>query len=53
MTPRRRYLYWLSRRADEGTATKLDVASAQDGIHYMLTIASPSSGYLVTRHGDL
>jgi chitinase len=26
---------------------KLDHASAQDGIHYMLTIAAPSSGYLL------
>jgi len=26
---------------------KLDAASAQDGIHYMLTIAAPSSGYLL------
>jgi chitinase len=26
---------------------KLDAASAQDGKHYMLTVASPSSGYLL------
>lgn len=26
---------------------KLDVASAQDGVHYMLTIAAPSSAYLL------
>ncbi|MBY6196266.1 chitinase C-terminal domain-containing protein [Vibrio hangzhouensis] len=26
---------------------KLDVASSQDGVHYMLTIAAPSSGYLL------
>ncbi|PTC06949.1 chitodextrinase [Vibrio mediterranei] len=26
---------------------KLDAVSAQDGVHYMLTIAAPSSGYLL------
>ncbi len=47
MEPRRRYLWASYQELMKVLRKKLDNASAQDGIHYMLTIAAPSSGYLL------
>ncbi|MGF1723792.1 chitinase C-terminal domain-containing protein [Photobacterium nomapromontoriensis] len=47
MEPRRQYLWASYQALMKVLREKLDVASAQDGIHYMLTIAAPSSGYLL------
>lgn len=47
MEPRRRYLWASYQELMKVLRNKLDRASAQDGIHYMLTIAAPSSGYLL------
>ncbi len=47
MEPRRAYLWASYQKLMKVLREKLDAASAEDGIHYMLTIASPSSGYLL------
>ncbi|MGR5267750.1 chitinase C-terminal domain-containing protein [Vibrio astriarenae] len=47
MEPRRAYLWASYQELMKVLREKLDAASAQDGIHYMLTIAAPSSGYLL------
>lgn len=47
MEPRRPYLWASYQELMKVLREKLDVASAQDGVHYMLTIAAPSSGYLL------
>ncbi|PHJ43407.1 glycosyl hydrolase family 18 protein [Vibrio sp. PID17_43] len=47
MEPRRPYLWASYQELMKVLREKLDVASNQDGIHYMLTIAAPSSGYLL------
>ncbi|UTZ33121.1 chitinase [Vibrio campbellii] len=47
MEPRRPYLWASYQVLMKVLREKLDAASAQDGIHYMLTIAAPSSGYLL------
>lgn len=47
MEPRRQYLWASYQELMKVLREKLDVASAQDGHHYMLTIAAPSSGYLL------
>ncbi|MGR5062315.1 chitinase C-terminal domain-containing protein [Photobacterium sp. DNB22_13_2] len=47
MEPRRAYLWASYQELMKVLRQKLDNASAQDGIHYMLTIAAPSSGYLL------
>ncbi|MEZ8742474.1 glycosyl hydrolase family 18 protein [Photobacterium swingsii] len=47
MEPRRAYLWASYQELMKVLRQKLDKASAQDGIHYMLTIAAPSSGYLL------
>ncbi|MDW2021089.1 MULTISPECIES: chitinase C-terminal domain-containing protein [unclassified Vibrio] len=47
MEPRRKYLWASYQELMKVLREKLDAASAQDGIHYMLTIAAPSSGYLL------
>ncbi len=47
MEPRRKYLWASYQELMKVLREKLDAASAQDGTHYMLTIASPSSGYLL------
>lgn len=47
MEPRRPYLWASYQELMKVLREKLDAASAQDGIHYMLTIAAPSSGYLL------
>ncbi|OAN17653.1 chitinase [Photobacterium jeanii] len=47
MEPRRPYLWASYQELMKVLRQKLDHASAQDGIHYMLTIAAPSSGYLL------
>ncbi|EHD0127910.1 chitinase C-terminal domain-containing protein [Vibrio alginolyticus] len=47
MEPRRQYLWASYQELMKVLREKLDAASAQDGIHYMLTIAAPSSGYLL------
>ncbi|CAE6926146.1 protein contain chitin-binding domain type 3 [Vibrio sp. B1REV9] len=47
MEPRRPYLWASYQELMKVLREKLDVASSQDGIHYMLTIAAPSSGYLL------
>ncbi|PSU34218.1 chitinase C-terminal domain-containing protein [Photobacterium lutimaris] len=47
MEPRRAYLWASYQELMKVLRHKLDNASAQDGIHYMLTIAAPSSGYLL------
>lgn len=47
MEPRRAYLWASYQVLMKVLREKLDNASAQDGVHYMLTIASPSSGYLL------
>lgn len=47
MEPRRAYLWASYQELMKVLRQKLDQASAQDGIHYMLTIAAPSSGYLL------
>ncbi|MGD8110307.1 chitinase C-terminal domain-containing protein [Vibrio sp. TRT 17S01] len=47
MEPRRPYLWASYQELMKVLRNKLDAASAQDGIHYMLTIAAPSSGYLL------
>ncbi|MGR5243445.1 chitinase C-terminal domain-containing protein [Vibrio sp. PNB23_22_6] len=47
MEPRRPYLWASYQELMRVLREKLDVASNQDGIHYMLTIAAPSSGYLL------
>ncbi|MCJ2378240.1 glycosyl hydrolase family 18 protein [Vibrio sp. ZSDZ34] len=44
---RRRYLMASYKVLMKTLREKLDRVSAQDGIHYMLTIAAPSSGYLL------
>ncbi|NLS13301.1 chitinase [Vibrio sp. SM6] len=47
MEPRRQYLWASYQELMKVLREKVDQASAQDGIHYMLTIAAPSSGYLL------
>ncbi|MDV5169152.1 chitinase C-terminal domain-containing protein [Photobacterium rosenbergii] len=47
MEPRRAYLWASYQELMKVLRQKLDQASAQDGVHYMLTIAAPSSGYLL------
>lgn len=47
MEPRRQYLWASYQELMKVLREKLDVASAQDNHHYMLTIAAPSSGYLL------
>ncbi|WP_394252186.1 chitinase C-terminal domain-containing protein [Vibrio profundi] len=47
MEPRRQYLWASYQVLMKVLREKLDAASAQDGTHYMLTIAAPSSGYLL------
>lgn len=47
MEPRRPYLWASYQELMKVLRQKLDAASAQDGTHYMLTIAAPSSGYLL------
>ncbi|EIO3907748.1 chitinase C-terminal domain-containing protein [Vibrio vulnificus] len=47
MEPRRAYLWASYQELMRVLRQKLDQASAQDGVHYMLTIAAPSSGYLL------
>ncbi|MCR9421079.1 chitinase C-terminal domain-containing protein [Vibrio sp. RM-69-4] len=47
MEPRRAYLWASYQELMKVLRQKLDQASAQDGHHYMLTIAAPSSGYLL------
>ncbi|MGF1834675.1 chitinase C-terminal domain-containing protein [Photobacterium sanguinicancri] len=47
MEPRRAYLWASYQELMKVLRQKLDNASAQDGTHYMLTIAAPSSGYLL------
>ncbi|NOH72755.1 chitinase [Vibrio pectenicida] len=47
MEPRRKHLWASYQELMKVLRNKLDKASAQDGIHYMLTIAAPSSGYLL------
>ncbi|MDV6250287.1 chitinase C-terminal domain-containing protein [Vibrio sp. EA2] len=47
MEPRRAYLWASYQELMKVLREKLDAASAQDGVHYMLTIAAPSSGYLL------
>ncbi|KGK11960.1 chitinase [Vibrio navarrensis] len=47
MEPRRKYLWASYQELMRVLREKLDQASAQDGHHYMLTIAAPSSGYLL------
>lgn len=47
MEPRRAYLWASYQELMRVLRDKLDRASAQDGQHYMLTIAAPSSGYLL------
>ncbi|MGR5147158.1 chitinase C-terminal domain-containing protein [Photobacterium alginatilyticum] len=47
MEPRRQYLWASYQELMKVLRQKLDQASAQDGMHYMLTIAAPSSGYLL------
>ncbi|NVD07871.1 chitinase [Vibrio sp. JPW-9-11-11] len=47
MEPRRQYLWASYQELMKVLREKLDAASAQDGQHYMLTIAAPSSGYLL------
>ncbi|KGY10510.1 chitinase C-terminal domain-containing protein [Vibrio sinaloensis] len=47
MEPRRPYLWASYQELMKVLREKLDAASAQDGVHYMLTIAAPSSGYLL------
>ncbi|MGF1737655.1 chitinase C-terminal domain-containing protein [Photobacterium satsumensis] len=47
MEPRRAYLWASYQELMKVLRQKLDSASSQDGIHYMLTIAAPSSGYLL------
>ncbi len=44
MEPRRAYLWASYQELMRVLREKLDQASAQDGHHYMLTIAAPSSG---------
>ncbi|SKA51643.1 chitinase C-terminal domain-containing protein [Enterovibrio nigricans] len=47
MEPRRAYLWASYQELMKVLREKVDRASEQDGIHYMLTIAAPSSGYLL------
>ncbi|MGF1696390.1 glycosyl hydrolase family 18 protein [Vibrio lamellibrachiae] len=47
MEPRRQYLWASYQELMKVLRQKLDQESAQDGVHYMLTIAAPSSGYLL------
>ena len=47
MEPRRPYLWASYQELMRVLREKIDLASAQDTHHYMLTIASPSSGYLL------
>ncbi|MGF1703769.1 glycosyl hydrolase family 18 protein [Photobacterium makurazakiensis] len=47
MEPRRPHLWASYQVLMKVLREKLDSASATDGIHYMLTIAAPSSGYLL------
>ncbi|CCN73376.1 chitinase C-terminal domain-containing protein [Vibrio nigripulchritudo] len=47
MEPRRAYLWASYQELMKVLRQKVDQASAQDGHHYMLTIAAPSSGYLL------
>ncbi len=47
MEPRRQYLWASYQELMKVLREKLDHASATDGVHYMLTIAAPSSGYLL------
>ncbi len=47
MEPRRAYLWASYQELMKVLRNKLDQASAQDGVHYLLTIAAPSSGYLL------
>ncbi|MGF1688645.1 glycosyl hydrolase family 18 protein [Photobacterium japonica] len=47
MEPRRPYLWASYQELMKVLREKLDAVSARDGQHYMLTIAAPSSGYLL------
>ncbi|MCK6263617.1 chitinase C-terminal domain-containing protein [Vibrio sp. ZSDE26] len=47
MEPRRQYLWASYQVLMKVLREKIDQASAFDGKHYMLTIAAPSSGYLL------
>ncbi len=47
MEPRRKYLWASYQELMKVLRDKIDRASEQDNHHYMLTIASPSSGYLL------
>ncbi|WP_375748626.1 chitinase C-terminal domain-containing protein [Vibrio sp. HN007] len=47
MEPRRAYLWASYQELMKVLREKIDRASAQDGHHYMLTIAAPSSAYLL------
>ncbi|USH01349.1 chitinase C-terminal domain-containing protein [Grimontia kaedaensis] len=47
MEPRRQYLWASYQELMRVLREKVDIASEQDGHHYMLTIAAPSSGYLL------
>lgn len=47
MEPRRPYLWASYQELMRVLREKIDIASEQDGHHYMLTIAAPSSGYLL------
>ncbi|CZF86196.1 chitinase C-terminal domain-containing protein [Grimontia marina] len=47
MEPRRPYLWASYQELMRVLREKVDIASEQDGHHYMLTIAAPSSGYLL------
>ncbi len=47
MEPRRPYLWASYQELMRVLREKVDIASAQDNQHYMLTIAAPSSGYLL------
>ncbi|MDD1795142.1 glycosyl hydrolase family 18 protein [Enterovibrio sp. ZSDZ42] len=47
MEPRRAYLWASYQELMRVLREKVDIASEQDSQHYMLTIAAPSSGYLL------
>ena len=47
MEPRRQYLWASYQELMKVLRQKLDRASAEDGVHYLLTVAAPSSGYLL------
>ena len=47
MEPRRKYLWASYQELMKVLRQKLDKASTEDNTHYLLTIAAPSSGYLL------